>query len=537
MSVKSATKETTQSNPIDSADSSDTVSLFSKDNIGTDNVLTHVKSFDGGIVDITGDVDEAMEYAVEAEQEAVQISPEEERKLLWKIDLFLLPLICLLYAIQFMDKVSTGYAAVMGLRKYYHMHGNQYSWCGSAFYLGYLIFEFPMSLALQKFPVSKFVSVNVILWGLIICLHSTPSNYAGFITLRTLLGVFESAVTPAMVIITGQWYKAEEQFLRTAIWFSCNGLGVIMGSSIAYGLAIRPNSYSMENWKVLFIVIGCMTIAVGFMFLLHIPDLPVKSWFLKPYQRKQVVLRIKSNQQGFGNRTFKVHQFKEAMLDINTWIFFFFSIAFQIPNGALTNFAAILLSETFGYTPTKALLMNMIAGAVVFGGCIFFSWTQRFFKHKLAIATGIVTFSLIASCMLAFPMQSPHARLAGYYLYNLCPVGMICCLSCFTSNVAGHTKKITVNALYLIGYSVGNLIGPQTFIASQAPKYRGGQIAMVVSLAVSTVLISWIYYNYWSENKRRDRLLAEGKLNIPHIENFEFADLTDKENVLFRYTL
>ncbi|KAG0686503.1 hypothetical protein C6P40_003927 [Pichia californica] len=145
--------------------------------------------------------------------------------------------------------------------------------------------------------------------------------------------------------------------------------------------------------------------------------------------------------------------------------------------------------------------------------------------------------TLIAVCMLAFAMQSPNARLAGYYLFYISPVGMICCLSCFTSNVAGHTKKITINAFYLIGYCVGNLIGPQTFIASQAPQYRGGQISMVVCYAVSTILIAWLYYNYWSENKRRDALLAEGTLELPDIENIEFADLTDKENVKFRYKL
>lgn len=399
--------------PVNLADNTDVDSTFSKDNIGTENVITHVTSIDGKLIDITGDVDEAMEYAIEAEAEDVELTQEEENKLVWQIDFYLLPLICLLYAVQFMDKVSTGYAAIMGLQNYYHMHGNQYSWCGSAFYLGYLIFEFPMSIALQRFPVAKFVSVTIILWGLIICLHATPANYAGFVTLRTILGVLESAVTPAMVIITGQWYKADEQFLRTAIWFSSNGLGTIIGSSIAYGLAIRPHSYTLESWKVLFIVIGCITIAVGFMILIHIPDLPVKAWFLNAKQRKQVVLRIKSNQQGFGNRHFKWHQFKEAIMDINTWIFFFFSVAFQIPNGALTNFGSLLLKGVFGYSSTHTLLMNLIAGGVELGGCILFAWLNKFINHKMGMATFIVGLSLVSSCMLAFPLQSPHARLAG----------------------------------------------------------------------------------------------------------------------------
>lgn len=512
-------------------------SSFSRNNINTHEVLDHIKSIDGEIIDITGDVDEAMEYALEAEEEKIQFSETDQKRLLWKIDFFLLPLICLLYAIQYMDKTSINYASIMGLREYYHMHGNQYSWCGSAFYLGYLIFEFPMSLALQRFPVSKFIALTVVIWGVIVCLHAVPVNYAGFIALRTILGILESAVTPAMVIITGQWYKAEEQFIRTAIWFSFNGVGVIFGGALAYGFAIRPDSYTMETWKVMFVVIGCMTIAVGFAFGLHVPDLPVKAWFLNEKERKQVVLRIKTNQQGFGNKHFKLHQFKEAIFDMNTWIFFFFSVAFQIPNGSLTNFASILMTDVFGYNQLDSIKMNLITGAIVFAGVILFAYTEKLFKHKLAVATFIVTLSLICSCMLAFAKQSPKARLAGYYVYNLCPIGMICCLSCFTSNVAGHTKKVTVNAIYLVGYSVGNLIGPQTFIDSQALDYRGGQIAIVISLAFSTVFIAWIYFNYWHENRRRDRLMMDGKLQEFHINNYEFADLTDKENVYFRYTL
>ncbi|OXT10052.1 hypothetical protein B9K06_26735, partial [Bacillus sp. OG2] len=79
------------------------------DNIDTEQVLSHVVSIDGRVVNVTGDVDEAMEYALEAED--VVLTPEQEKKLLFKIDCYLLPLVCILYCMQFMDKVSSGYAA------------------------------------------------------------------------------------------------------------------------------------------------------------------------------------------------------------------------------------------------------------------------------------------------------------------------------------------------------------------------------------------------------------------------------------------
>lgn len=89
-------------------------SVFSSENIETNQVLEHVISIDGRVVDVTGDVDEAMQYALDTE--TITLSLEQEKSLLRRIDLFLLPLICLLYAMQFMDKVSSGYAAVVCVR-------------------------------------------------------------------------------------------------------------------------------------------------------------------------------------------------------------------------------------------------------------------------------------------------------------------------------------------------------------------------------------------------------------------------------------
>ncbi|QEL59910.1 hypothetical protein CJJ09_001997 [Candidozyma auris] len=113
---------------------------------------------------------------------------------------------------------------------------------------------------------------------------------------------------------------------------------------------------------------------------------------------------------------------------------------------------------------------------------------------------------------------------------------MICGLSSCASNVAGHTKKVTVNAIFLIGYCVGNLIGPQTFMDKQAPEYNGAKIAMVVSGCAATVIMIVIWIIMAAENKRRDARAADYS-EFEHIENHEFADLTDMENPLFRYTI
>lgn len=508
---------------------------FTKENIGNLATITSFTSANGREVEVTGDVDDAMKLALESEP--FEVDEATNKRVLRKIDLYLLPLSCMLYAFQFMDKTTSSYAAVMGLKTDFNMVGDMYSWCGTSFYIGYLIFEFPANAILQRFPLAKALSAFIMLWGAILCLHAVPTSYAGFITLRTVLGMLESAVTPAMVIFTGQWYRAEEHFLRTALWFSCNGLGIIIGGAIAYGVALHDSHFSIEGWRVLFIVTGLITITTGVLFLLHIPDTPAQAWFLTEEEKHVVVERIRTNQQGFGNKHFKIHQFKEAMTDLNTWLYFLFGIASNIPNGALTNFASILLNSDFGYTSEQSLYMNMPTGAVEFVGCIAFAYSQRFLKHRMLISLMAMLIALMASCLLAWA-PTKNARLAGYYVMYVYPVTTICALSCFASNTAGHTKKITTNAVFLIGYCVGNIVGPQTFISEQAPSYTGGKISFVVCDLATVIIIACIYFNYWRLNRQKDAAMHTVNLEkLEGLANIEFADLTDKENPYFRYRL
>ncbi|AOW03642.1 YALI0D05819p [Yarrowia lipolytica CLIB122] len=453
-------------------------------------------------------------------------------RILRKIDLCLMPLMMFIYVVQFMDKSTNSLASVMGMRQDLGMKGDDYSWSGTAFYIGYLAFEFPAVFMLQKFPMAKTLSVFVVLWGMVLCCHAVP-RFGGFIALRTILGVLESAVTPAFVILTAQWYKREEQFLRTSIWFASNGLGLILGSLVAYGLT-ENHHLPMHGWKLLFIITGVLTMALGIVIFFHIPDDPSKAWFLNEEERKLVLARIASNQQGFENKTFKKEQVWEALTDIRTWLYFLFSVSNNIPNGGLTNFSTILLSETIGLGPTRALLMQTPQGGVEFVGCIFLGWVVQRTERRCLIATIAQAIALVASCLLAFLPHSQGAGLCGLYLVMLYPIGLICVLSLVASNTAGHTKKISVNAILLIGYCLGNLLGPQTFRAEDAPAYTAAKICIVVFFGLAIGITMLIWFVNVRENRRRDQLYG-GDITEAELHELQTADLTDRQNKHFRY--
>jgi hypothetical protein len=73
------------------------------------------------------------------------------------------------------------------------------------FYFGYLFWEYPTNRLLQKLPLAKYSAFNVIMWGLTLCCMAAVTDFAGAMTVRFFLGVFEAAVSPGFALFTSQW--------------------------------------------------------------------------------------------------------------------------------------------------------------------------------------------------------------------------------------------------------------------------------------------------------------------------------------------
>ncbi|KAJ2978312.1 hypothetical protein NUW58_g7537 [Xylaria curta] len=73
-------------------------------------------------------------------------------------------------------------------------------------------------------------------------------------------------------------------------------------------------------------------------------------------------------------------------------------------------------------------------------------------------------------------------------------------LTMISSNVAGSTKKQLTASILFIGYCIGNIIGPQTFLKSEAPHYRSAYIAMLVGYSVKLASIVVLYIYMWRVN-------------------------------------
>lgn len=106
-----------------------------------------------------------------------------------------------------------------------------------------------------------------------------------------------------------------------------------------------------------------------------------------------------------------------------------------------------------------------------------------------------------------------------------------------TTNIAGHTKRAVASAILFVGYSIAFIIGPQLFIASEAPQYPTGFKSMIIMFSIAC-LAPGIYYFYavWMNRRKARELQEGGHASIP-IENEEFLDFTDKQQAHFVYSM
>ena len=356
-------------------------------------------------------------------------------------------------------------------------------------------------------------------------------NDSGALAVRFFLGVFEAAVTPGFSFFTSQWYTKAEQGTRTGIWFSFNGFGQIFGGLVAYGIAhgAALHGSSIAPWKIVFLVTGLLTAAVGCIFLFIMPDNQLNARWLSKSDRLRAIERVRINQQGIGNKHFKAYQLKEALADPLTWAFAFYALTSDIPNGGISNFFSQLI-VSFGYTPEQSLLYGTPGGAVEVVTLIFCGYVgDRYGNRILLGASGLVVSIIGMVLIVALPLSNPSGRLAGYYLTQAAPTGFVALLSLIASNVAGYTKKTTVAALYLMAYCIGNIIGPQTFRPQDAPRYIPAEITIIVCWGACLVDFGLIYWYCRRQNRKKAAFRA--RPNYTKLENQEWLDLTDRSVV------
>lgn len=122
------------------------------------------------------------------------LTPENNAKVLRKIDLRFLPILLGIYFLQQVDKSTLSYASVFGLVEKAHLHGQEYSWLGAVVYLVQLVAQPFVAYILVKVPLGKFLACTTFFWGIALTCMTPANTFAKLLVCRIFLGLFEAGI-------------------------------------------------------------------------------------------------------------------------------------------------------------------------------------------------------------------------------------------------------------------------------------------------------------------------------------------------------
>ncbi|KAI9069932.1 MFS general substrate transporter [Trametes sanguinea] len=474
-----------------------------------------------------------------ARQSGLQVTPEQNRRIARKIDLFLLPMFCIAQGLSFLDKTALNYGNLYGMQQSLHVSGGQFSWFASAFYLGYLVGNYPDSWLLQHYPAGKVLAITTLIWGIIVITTPACTNFASTMANRFFLGLLEAVVSPGLTLLTSIWYAQSEVPFKYLVWYSFNGWAGIFGGFMAYGVGHITNP-SIALWKYIFLILGGMSTVFAVALWFFFPDSPVTASFFTAEEKVLAVKRVAEGKMGVKNTQFKYYQVKHALLDPKTWMLLVGTLASQIPNGIVTNFSTIII-KGFGFTVLQSTLLDAVSSAVQIASLILAGWTCMRFKNMRVITmTASSIICIVAAAFLTFlPSDRKWGRLISYWFTAFQTVGLALSLVMIANNIGGYTKKTFTTVVVFIGFCTGNIIGPHFLINSEAPTYTTGTKAMLIGYVIKTVCHAALgIYMLWS-NIKRDREYGKVTTYEDQLKGEEAGmhDLTEFENRYHRYVL
>ncbi|KAF4551412.1 Thiamine pathway transporter-like protein 3 [Elsinoe fawcettii] len=430
-----------------------------------------------------------------------------------------------------LDKAILNYAAVMGLPKDLRLTGNDFSNVNTFFYVATTLAELPTGFILNKVSAAKWMGTNVILWGIATAAVAASNNHETLLATRVLVGIFEAAVAPCLLLLVSQWYTKSEQAPRFCFWYAGLGTGQIVGGLQSYGFQHVANP-AFAGWRIMFITMGGITVVLGIFTLFCLAENPIKARFLNDTEKTALLNHISVNQTGVVNRHFKWAQVWELLADIQIWWMMLITVLICMTSGVVSSYSTTLLNN-FGYTPKQAALLNSMSGIISIFSAVSSGIGVRKTGNRWAWIIVLLLPAILGAGLMSFmPRSHKSGVLAGIYLVNTCTATLPHIYQWTTANIAGRTKRPVAMGLVTAAFGLASTIGPQTFQARDAPLYQPARLTVLTTLTAGAVFTALLAMYYRRENRRRDKLST----SVPG-EAERWGNKTDRENLSFRYVI
>jgi ACS family tartrate transporter-like MFS transporter len=213
-----------------------------------------------------------------------------EARVVRKVALRLMPLLCISYIVAFVDRVNVGFAKLemmpaLGLTQ------SQYAFGAGIFFIGYFLFEVPSNLLLVRFGARRWIARIMLLWGIVSGCMALVQGARSFQALRFLLGAAEAGFFPGIIFYLTAWFPRVYRARAVSAFMMAAVASFVVGSPLSGWLLDHPQ-LGLAGWQWLFVMEGIPSVVLGVVVLAKLPDGPADAPWLSADERVWLETRL-----------------------------------------------------------------------------------------------------------------------------------------------------------------------------------------------------------------------------------------------------
>ncbi|KAI8089247.1 major facilitator superfamily domain-containing protein [Halteromyces radiatus] len=445
----------------------------------------------------------------------------QEKKIVRRLDWRIMPLFCVFYFADFLDRANIGNAALAGIQTDLHLSATQFGFGISAFYITYIIFEIPSNVILKKTRASIWLSLIMLLWGIATICLAFITDFTGLVICRLILGAAQSGYIPAILYQMSLVYKPNEMSMRLAFLLTMSSLSGIVSGPLAYASSFLEGRLGLHGWQYLFILEGVPTVLLSFLSFFYLFDnIDRVTWLTEEQKTLQHMRMAESSPPSVTPITLKTF-----ILAFSDWKLYMFSLVYCLNSICMTSLSIFLptIIKGFGYPTLTSQLLTAPPSVVnsvfiLLGGYL----TDRFDFRTPVLMTGFSIMALAYTLMLV--LNDAWALYGVLFIVEI-GTGLIATSVVGWSSVNfpdTTVRAVAVAAVVMIGNS-GGVIASFLYPSTNAPRHYFGNTFCLVCAVMAIGATGITGFLLYRANQRRASLQMEvvDEKSGKHIENID----------------
>lgn len=407
------------------------------------------------------------------------------RKVAWR----LIPLLCVLYFFAFLDRVNVGFAALT-MNADLGLSAAAFGVGSGIFFLGYVLFEVPSNVMLERFGARVWIARIMFSWGVLSGAMAFIEGQTSFYVVRFLLGVAEAGFFPGIIYYLTCWFPMRQRARIIATFMVALPLSSVIGAPISTSL-LGLDWFGLQGWQWMFLLEAIPTIILGFVVLRLLTDRPAEAKWLSNEERAWLAQALDAEHAGPAHESTK--SLRSALLLPRVWLLGLVYFGILVGLYGFGFWLPQILASLSELSNAQVGLATMIPYTLACLGLIFTGKSSDATGERPMHVAGpalLGAIALVGSGLNINPLLS-------FVALTVAAVGIYSGLPAFWAFASEGLRGVAAAGAIALINSIGNLggfLGPVAIglVRQRTGSYTASLILIAGCLVMTALLVLWM---------------------------------------------